>query len=186
MLRSASDSWHRSLCCRSVTFFGDDKQLAPFGSEKTQVCSVFDSQLLWQKKQGEGGCGVFGQHSWASIPPEGALFGHSLKALRASDPFGRQTSNLAQAPDFFSFQWLPLLNICCPTTGVSTSGAPAPSSIIPSVMLTHSYRLPPLLCGFVSAHMYNGLLQSVHIGGACADRCRARGFAEPTIVLTRL
>ena len=33
--------------CRGMTFFGDDKQLPPFGEEMTRICSVFDSAKLW-------------------------------------------------------------------------------------------------------------------------------------------
>ena len=40
---------------RHMTFFGDDRQLPPFGSETTRVCSIFDSQRVWEECAWSGG-----------------------------------------------------------------------------------------------------------------------------------
>ena len=140
---------------RSITFFGDDKQLPPFGSELTHVCCVFDSHLVWHtcgaRNTGKRACGA----AAGLRPASGQCIKQCMVYLMLSRPFYMWHAMSVQQLDVKACnkpsssyscawrRWLVLLRV-----------------VIPSIQLDTSYRLPPQLCAFLSQHVYQNTLTS--------------------------
>ncbi|KXZ50722.1 hypothetical protein GPECTOR_15g406 [Gonium pectorale] len=114
----------------SLSLFGDDRQLPPFGSEwdGAQLPSMFDHLPATQHPS----------HSAASAPGALAPAAGGATGVAAAPALRPQPNAFTVGP--------PLRKPLAACGGVRR------------LMLSVSYRLPPQLCGFISGAMYGGLL----------------------------